>query len=1337
MARPENVSAIPANEPTTKHGLQRASFDPEFSVDVVESLVYEPIGGTLNRMVQPVSANQFISANITGGSITTAPLSADSSSVSAIQGDAGKLRVSSLGGTFSLSADASGNRVSALSDEANQLHVSAFSNDAGKLLVSARLTDKYVSAFIDNGSISAKSGDANQFHVSSVQGNAAFLRVSAIGGTAGDNILVDGSDQTLSATIQRVSGSVSSGANALINYIQNRDDASNVRVSAKGTISAFINEGTVSARQGTTPWNVATASGNAVSASQYGPWSLSAAVTNASIPVTQSGTWSLSSLLTEGTAFAGNVSATVKNYPLVVSGQISANIDSGSVSAKSNDADQFRVSTLSKDAGLNRVSAIGGTAGDNTLVDGTDQSISARLIQVSANVSSSFNTLLVRSVNEDAGDLLVSASLRDKYVSATLDSGSVSAKQGTYPWSISGNISAALNEGTNFLGNVSATIKNYPLNVSGTISSFINAGSVSAKSNDADQLRISTFSKDAATFRVSAIGGTAGDNTLVDGTDQTLSATIQRVSGVVSSGANALNVYAQNRDDASNLRVSSRGTVSAFINEGTVSARQGTSPWIVSGTIDSQQVGTWSLSALLKEGSAFAGNVSATIKNYPLVVSGQVSANIDSGSVSAKSGDANQLHVSSVQGDAGLLRVSSIGGSFSLSADAAGNRVSALSDEANQLHVSAFSNDAGKLLVSARLTDKYVSAMIDNGSISAKSSDAGTMLVSTKSGDAGLMRVSAVGGTAGDNVLVDGSDQTVSAKLIQVSAAVSSNMNSLVARMTSYDAANARVSALQSGTWSLTALLTDSTANVGVVSAKSPDAGTFHVSSYSGDAGQMLVSARLTDKYVSATIDNGSVSAKSSDANQFHVSTIQGDAGLLHVSAIGGTAGDNILVDGTDQTLSATIQRVSGSVSSGANALIAYVQNRDDASNVRVSAKGTISAFINEGTVSARQGTYPWSVSGNVSTAINEGSNFLGQISETIKNYPLVVSGTISAFVNQGTISAYSPDAGLFHVSAIGGTAGDNTLVDGTSQTLSATLQRVSGTVSSGANALVTYPQNRDDAVNLRVSALSKDGGTFLVSASGGQLSALLKEGTGFIGQVSANQAGNWAISALGKEGTAFLGNVSATIKNYPLNVSGTISAFVNEGTVSARQGTYPWSVSGNVSAALNEGSNFLGQISATIKNYPLVVSGTVSTFLSQGTVSAIQPDANILHVSAGLFPDANGGLAIFRSLSLSASQTIKSTGGSLYGYFAWNTDTKPNYIKFTNTSGAINVGTDVPFLTICLPASAAANVEYPHGLITNAIGNVGLGIYATSAVADNATTPAAASAVGIDVFYK
>src|SRR3990167_5953071 len=497
--------------------------------------------------------------------------------------------------------------------------------------------------------------------------------------------------------------------------------------------------------------------------------------------------------------------------------------------------------------------------------------------------------------------------------------------------------------------------------------------------------------------------------------------------------------------------------------------------------------------------------------------------------------DAASNRVSAFQTDAGNLRVSSLGGSFSLSADASGNRVSALSNDADQLRTSSISKDAG------------------------------------------LMRVSAVGGTAGDNTLVDGSDQSVSARLIQVSAVVSSNMNTLLTRMTSYDAANARVSALQSGTWSLTALLTDSTANVGVVSAKSPDAGTFHVSAYSGDAGQLLVSARLTDKYISATIDNGSVSAKSGDANQLHVSSVQGDAALLRVSALGGTAGDNIIVDGVDQTLSATIQRVSGSVL----------------------------AFINEGTVSARQGTSPWIVSGTVdsqqvgtwslSALLKEGSAFAGNVSATIKNYPLNVSGTVSAFLNQGTVSAIQPDANILHTSAVQGDAG-----------------------------------------LLHVSAL----GVTLATAQ--TLSATLKEGTAFVGQVSA--------------------------------------------------------AGGQLSATLREGTAFIGQTSAQL------VANTVGT------------------------------LSVYRTLNVSASQAVKATAGSIYGYFLANSDTKFNYIKFYNTSGAINVGTDTPILTIPIPPSAAANVEYPHGLIgfTN-----GIGIAALSAIADSATTASPASAVVANIFYK
>ena len=67
MARPEGVSAIPVSSEYTTNQLQRASYDPMYSVDVVENLVYDPITSALNRMVQPLQDSGWVSAVISGG----------------------------------------------------------------------------------------------------------------------------------------------------------------------------------------------------------------------------------------------------------------------------------------------------------------------------------------------------------------------------------------------------------------------------------------------------------------------------------------------------------------------------------------------------------------------------------------------------------------------------------------------------------------------------------------------------------------------------------------------------------------------------------------------------------------------------------------------------------------------------------------------------------------------------------------------------------------------------------------------------------------------------------------------------------------------------------------------------------------------------------------------------------------------------------------------------------------------------------------------------------------------------------------------------------------------
>ena len=177
---------------------------------------------------------------------TTSPLSADSSTVSAKQGDAGLLRVSaiqgdagllmvstksgdaglmrvsSIGGTFSLSGDAAGNRVSAIQGDAALLRISTIQGDAGLMRVSS----------IGSTSVSFD-GDAANNRVSAVQRDAANLNASAKSNDAG-TLLV----------------SAKQGDAGLLLVSAKQGDAGLLRVSALGYVSAYIDNGSVSAKSG-------------------------------------------------------------------------------------------------------------------------------------------------------------------------------------------------------------------------------------------------------------------------------------------------------------------------------------------------------------------------------------------------------------------------------------------------------------------------------------------------------------------------------------------------------------------------------------------------------------------------------------------------------------------------------------------------------------------------------------------------------------------------------------------------------------------------------------------------------------------------------------------------------------------------------------------------------------------------------------------------------------------------------------------------------------------------------------------------------------------------------
>ena len=139
------------------------------------------------------------------------------------------------------------------------------------------------------------------------------------------------------------------------------------------------------------------------------------------------------------------------------------------------------------------------------------------------------------------------------------------------------------------------------------------------------------------------------------------------------------------------------------------------------------------------------------------------------------------------------------------------------------------------------------------------------------------------------------------------------------------------------------------------------------------------------------------------------------------------------------------------------------------------------------------------------------------------------VNNRVSAFSQDGNqvhVSALSPDASMFRVSAIGGTSGDHTLVDGTTQTISATLTPVSASPAGTVQGLVTNNQSYD-AGKFRISASLKavtDTGLTIFSTSAGIAQLSVVKATG-----NANLYGYQLFNPAGVQQYLQIFNASAT----------------------------------------------------------------------------------------------------------------------------------------------------------------------------------------------------------------
>jgi hypothetical protein len=118
--------------------------------------------------------------------------------------------------------------------------------------------------------------------------------------------------------------------------------------------------------------------------------------------------------------------------------------------------------------------------------------------------------------------------------------------------------------------------------------------------------------------------------------------------------------------------------------------------------------------------------------------------------------------------------------------------------------------------------------------------------------------------------------------------------------------------------------------------------------------------------------------------------------------------------------------------------------------------------------------------------------------------------------------------------------------------------------------------------------------------------------------------------------------------------------------------------------------------------------------------------------------PGAHG-YSVYRNINLGATGVLIATGKHvLAGYYIYNNAATTRYIKLYDKATAPTVGTDIPVMTLGVPAGGAGNLLIPNRQDgSEGVGFVnGLGIAATTLVADSDTTGPSANDVVVNVYY-
>lgn len=277
------------------------------------------------------------------------------------------------------------------------------------------------------------------------------------------------------------------------------------------------------------------------------------------------------------------------------------------------------------------------------------------------------------------------------------------------------------------------------------------------------------------------------------------------------------------------------------------------------------------------------------------------------------------------------------------------------------------------------------------------------------------------------------------------------------------------------------------------------------------------------------------------------------------------------------------------------------------------------------------------------------------------------------------------------------------------SQTGTWNITNVSGTVSLPTGASTSAKQDtvigHVDGIEGLLTTIDTDTGNIATNTStiAGDTTAI-ETSTGATSDAAATAGSTGTIQAKLRLATSQLDSIKTAVETLDNTVSGS-------------------EMQVDVVGSLPAGTNAIGKLSA---NSGVDIGDVDVTSIAAGT--------NMIG-DVGVKPRTSGGLTIFRSIDLDESEEeVKATAGQVYGWYIYNAASSVRYVKLYNATAAnVTVGTTTPVMTIPVPATSGANVEFTNGIAFS----TAITAAATTGVADNDTGAPSANEVIVNLLYS